>query len=93
MRLRALVCGLLCLYVPKFEPPRGPHLLVLAGLSGFLDTALGFVLLAGDALGINPQQNVHAVSCPLGDLGCWYSSVEPCGQRRVAQVIGPPGQQ
>src|SRR5215471_13077095 len=71
---------------------RGPRLPLLVELGGFFDTALGFVLLAGDALGIDPQQDLHAVACPVGDLGRWYSSVEPYGQRRVAKVIGPPGQ-
>lgn len=61
-------------------------------MSGFLDAALGFVLLAGDALGVDPQQEIHAVARPLGDLRRWHSSVEPRGQRRMAKVIGPRGQ-
>jgi hypothetical protein len=44
-------------------------------------------LLAGDALGIDPQQDLHAVACPVGDLGRWYSSVEPPAGRFTAWVV------
>ena len=79
--------------MPKFEPPWGGHLSVLAGPGGFLDTALGFVLLAGDALGVDPQQNVHAVASPLGNLGRGNPGVQPGGNRRMPQIVRAPGQQ
>ena len=78
---------------PSLSRRGGNHLRVLAGPGGFLDPALGFGLLAGDALGTDPQEYVHAVARPLGDLGRWHSGVEPGGHRRVAKVIGPSGQQ
>jgi hypothetical protein len=45
-------------------------------------------VLAGDAVGIDPQQHVDAVACPFGDLGSGYSFVEPGRYCGVAQVIG-----
>jgi hypothetical protein len=45
------------------------HLIVVPGSGGFLDAALGFVLLAVDAPGADAQQNIDAVTRPLGDLG------------------------
>ena len=41
------------------------------------DPAFGFVVLAGDAFGIDPQQHVHAVPRPLGDLRSRNSGIEP----------------
>ena len=35
------------------------------------------VALTGDALGVNPQQDGHAVTRPLGDLGGWHTAVQP----------------
>jgi hypothetical protein len=35
----------------------------------FTDASLGELVLAHDALGVNPQQHVHAVPCPLRHLG------------------------
>jgi hypothetical protein len=34
-----------------------------------LDAALGLCLLAGNALGVDAEQDTDAVACPLGDLG------------------------
>ena len=64
------------------------HLIVVPGPGGFLDAAFGFVLLSVDAPGVDPQQHVHAVASPLGDLWGGYSGVQPGGDRRVAQVVG-----
>lgn len=69
------------------------HLIVVLGSGGFLDAAFGFVLLAVDAPGIDPQQHVDAVTGPLSDLRCGHSGVQPGGDRRVPQIIGAPGQQ
>src|SRR5262249_42759752 len=69
------------------------HVLTLAGHGGFLDPALGFVLLPRDALGVDAQQDVDAVSCPLGDLRGGHTSVQPGGNGRVPQVVGAPGEQ
>jgi len=57
--------------------PALDHLLTLGRPGGFLDPALGFVLLAGDALGVDPHQDLHAVARPLGDLGRGYPGVQP----------------
>src|SRR6516165_11399894 len=73
--------------------PALDHLLAAAGHSGFLNPALGLVLLPGDALGVDPQQDVDAVASPLGDLRGGYSGVQPGGDRRVAEIVGAPGQQ
>jgi hypothetical protein len=67
------------------------HLLVVPGLGGFLDTAFGFVLLAVDAPGVDPQQNIDAVAGPLGDLWRGHSGVQPSRDRRVPQIVGAPG--
>jgi hypothetical protein len=50
-------------------------------------------LLAGDALGVDPQQYVDAVACPLGYLRGGYSGVQPRRDCRVPQVVGAPGEQ
>ena len=42
------------------------------------DPALGELVLADDALGVDPQQDIHAVPGPFGDLGGIDASVEPC---------------
>ena len=53
------------------------HLIVVPGPGGFLDAAFGFVLLAVDAPGVGPQQNIDAVASPLSDLRCGHSGVQP----------------
>ncbi len=47
----------------------------LIGLGCFEDAALGLVLLPVDALGADPQQDVHAVARPLGDLRRRYPAL------------------
>src|SRR6516162_460265 len=69
------------------------HLLVVPGYGGFLDPALGLVLLPGDALGVDPQQDVDAVASPRSDLRGGDSGVQPGGDRRMAEIVGAPGQQ
>jgi hypothetical protein len=76
--------------VPKFGRPGADHLVIVAGPGGFFDAALGFVLLPGDALGVDAQQHVHAVASPLGDLGRRHSGVQPSGDRRMTEIIGAP---
>jgi len=58
------LCGSLC-------PIRGQVdlLLVVAKLGDLFDTTLRLVLLAGDALGVDAQQDIDAVAGPLCDLG------------------------
>jgi hypothetical protein len=53
------------------------HLIVVPGPGGFLDATFGFVLLAVDAPGVDPQQNIDAVASPLSDLRCGHSGVQP----------------
>src|SRR6516225_563510 len=73
---------------------RGPgHLLIVTRPSGLFDAALGLVLLAGDALGVDAQQHVHAVARPVGDLRSGYARVEPGRDGRVPQIVGASRQQ
>ncbi len=58
----------------------------------FADPALGELVLARDALGVDPQQHVHAVTGPLRYLGGVDAAVQPCGQAGVPKVIRPPGE-
>ena len=92
MRLRVPVCGPLCQIRAKvWRASALDHLLVVPGHSGFFDPAFGLVLLPGDALGVDPQQDVDAVASPLGDLRSGYSGVQLGGDRRVAEIVGAPG--
>jgi hypothetical protein len=45
----------------------------------FTDPSLGELVLAHDALGVDPQQHVDAVPGPLGHLGRIHAAVEPRG--------------
>src|SRR6266567_157807 len=56
------------------------------------DPALGKLVLAYDALGVDPQQHVDAVPGPLGHLGRVDAAVEPCGQASVPKVVRPPSE-
>src|SRR5262249_50714507 len=53
---------------------------------------LGKLVLAHDALGVDPQQHVHAVPSPLGYLGRIDAAIEPRGQAGVPEVIWAPGE-
>src|SRR5262249_1799610 len=79
--------------VPWFAGPGSDHLLVAPRSRGLLDAALGCVLPAGDALGVDAQQYIHAVARPVGDLRGGHSSVQPGGNRCVPQVVRAPGEQ
>jgi len=52
------------------------------------DPALGELVLADDALGVDPQQHLDAVPGPFGDLGRVYAAVQPGGQAGVPEVVG-----
>jgi hypothetical protein len=56
------------------------------------DPALSKLVLAYDALGVDPQQHVDAVPGPLGHLGRVDAAVEPCGQAGVPEVIRAPSE-
>jgi hypothetical protein len=49
------------------------------------DSALGELALADDALGVDPEKYVDAVSGPLGDLGGLDAAVQPGGQAGVGR--------
>ena len=36
---------------------------------GRLDALPRYLILAIDALGLDPEEDIHAVPCPFGDLG------------------------
>jgi hypothetical protein len=54
----------------------------------FTHASLGELVLAHDALGVDPQQHVHAVPGPLRHLGGVDAAVEPRGQARMPKVKG-----
>jgi len=58
----------------------------------FADPALGQLVLARDAFGVDAQQDVHAVPGALGHLSGVDAAVEPCEQAGVAQIVRPPGE-
>ena len=68
-----------------------PNTCQISGLSvlaqGFVDAALGELVLAHDALGVDAQQDVHAVPGPLGHLRGIDAAVQP----GVPQVVGGAG--
>ena len=55
---------------------------------GLLDALLGGLFGAGEALGVDAEENRDAAAGPLRYLGWGDASVEPCGQPSVAQVVG-----
>lgn len=71
--------------------PAGTHR-ISALPQRFADPALGELVLARDALGVDAQQDVDAVPGPLGYLGWVDAAIQPGGQASMPQVIGPPGQ-
>jgi len=93
MRLRVPVCGSVCQIRAKVWRRGLDQLLVVPRPRSFLDAALGFVLLAGYALGVDAQQDVNAVSCPVGDLRGGHSGVQPGRNGGVPQVVGATGEQ
>ena len=50
------------------------------------DPALGDLVLAFEAFGVDAEQDLDAVADPLSDLGWRHSPVEPSGQARVAEA-------
>ena len=58
----------------------------------FADPAFRELILADDALGVDPKKHVDAVPGPFGDLGWLDAAVEPRGEAGVPQVVGPPGE-
>ena len=54
------------------------------------DPALGDLVLAFEALGVDTQQDLNAVASPFGDPGWGYSPVEPGREARVAKVVRAP---
>ena len=71
---RAVKWGVCAQYVPKLADSLD-HLIVVPGPDGFLGAAFGFVLLAVDAPGVDPQQNVDAVASPFSDLRCGHPAL------------------
>ncbi len=87
-RLYTAVCGYkwpaagrCAQYVPK-----------LALAQGFANAAPGELVLADDAPGVNPRENVDAVLGPFGDLGWVDAAVQPCGQAGMPEVVWSPGE-
>ena len=50
------------------------------------------LVLAIDALGVDPEEDIHAVPGPLGDLGRPDAGIQPKRNCRVAQVVRALGQ-
>ena len=82
-------------YVPKSScaeilsrAARTGRLGAVAGVAeGFLNAPLGDVVLPVKALGVDLEQDSHAVTGPLGDLGGRDAAVEPRGDARVPEVV------
>lgn len=55
------------------------------------NATLGDIVLAIDALGVNSEQNFHAVPGPRGNLRRRNSGVEPQRQARVSSVVNALG--
>jgi hypothetical protein len=90
-RLGAAKCGSLCpIRAQVQDRQRVAAVSVLPQC--FADPALRQFVLADDAFGIDPQQYVHAVPGPLGNLGRVDAAVEPGGQAGVPQVVRAPGE-
>jgi hypothetical protein len=79
-------------YVPKFGAALVAVLLSLGRAHGILDAPLGRLLLAVDALGVDPQQDIDAVPGPLGDLRRCDPGVEPGRDGSVPERVGDHGQ-
>ena len=50
------------------------------------------LILAVDALRVDPEEDIHAVSCPFGDLGRRDAGIQPQRNGRVAQVVWALGE-
>jgi hypothetical protein len=57
-------------------------------LQGCLDPASSLVALAIDDLGVDPQQDMHAVAGPFGDLCRRDACAQPQRDSRVPEVVG-----
>ena len=57
-----------------------------------LDARLRDLILAIDALGVDPEEDIHTVPGPLGDLGGRDPGAQPSRYGRVAQVVRALGQ-
>jgi hypothetical protein len=58
----------------------------------FTDPSLSELVLAHDALGVDPQQHVDAVPGPLRHLGGIDAAVEPRGQAGMPKVVRSPSE-
>ncbi len=56
------------------------------------DPVIDLLLLAVDAVRVDPQQHRHVVPEPAGNLGRRQPAVQPQRRRRMAKVIRPAGQ-
>jgi alkylation response protein AidB-like acyl-CoA dehydrogenase len=57
-----------------------------------LDARVRDLVLAIDALGVDPEEDIHAVPGPLGDLGRRDPGIQPSRNGCVAQVVRVLGQ-
>src|SRR5215471_16989322 len=63
-----------------------------AELERGFDPVVGEVLAVIEALGVDAEQHLHAMTSSLGDVGGRYSRVEPERYRGMPQVVLPPGE-
>ena len=52
----------------------------------------GDFVLTLETFGVDAEKNFYTVACPLGDLRGSHSRIEPRGQARMAEVVGPKSQ-
>ena len=59
---------------------------------GCVYAGVGDVVTVIETLGVDPKQHFDAVPSAFGDPGRRYPRAQPQRYRRVAQVVGAPGQ-
>lgn len=70
---------------PRFRAYSGSWISVI--VECIVYAPLGGLILTDDALGVDPEQDFHAMTCPLGHLRGGHACVEPGRDARVAQVV------
>ena len=70
----------------------GLVVVVLDRAEGVLDPAQRLFLAAVEDLGVDLEQHVDAVACPLSDLGGVIAAGQPCGDSCMAEIVGTASQ-
>jgi hypothetical protein len=76
----------------KTEEPlrkRGPSIVGRSGGQRFIHPPVSGLLAAVDALGVHPQQHLHAVTCTVSYVCGRDPAIQPQRHRSMTQVVGP----